>query len=195
MRYLLLLCGLLLLTSCSTRVYEHRKIDSIVDGHTVIAVLPARVKYKSMRLELKDWTKVPSKEAIAAGIQKSLAYWVWKHQVRGVLDIKLLDIEATNKILAKSTTKDYGQLARELGVDAVLTSHLDYDTSYDYDTWRYRLSSQNPQSRIHLNLFTPEEGLVWSFERGASHPTNSYDRIVFDLLVNAARKMPYAVAK
>ena len=52
-----------------------------------------------------------------------------------------------------------------------------------------------PRARIYLNLFTPAEGLIWSYERGGNHLNNNYDRIVFELLRNAEETMPYAVAK
>ena len=37
--------------------------------------------------------------------------------------------------------------------------------------------------------------MIWSYEKGGMLPSNNYDHIVTGLLVNADRRMPYAVAK
>lgn len=195
MRYFLLLCAALFLASCAPRVYEATGLESIAKKHTTIAIIKPKVDYKTERPDHRNWGLVPDKETISDGIQLALADWVEARRKQGVLDIRVVDIDAANKLLAATTLTDYSQLARELGVDAVMVSRLKYDTRADYAADLLYLADNLPQSRIYLNLFTPEEGLIWSYERGGQHFSASYNRIVFDLLRNAAARMPYAVAK
>lgn len=195
MRYCLLLCVALFLTSCAPSVYETVGLESIAAKHTTIAIIQPKVHYKFERPDHRNWGLVPEKETISEGIQLALADWVEARRKQGVLDIRVVDIEAANARLAAAGTTDYAEMARALGVDAVLVSRLNYDTRMDYVPGRLYLADELPQSRIYLNLFTAEEGLIWSYEDGGFHFSGKYDRIVFDLLRNAAERMPYAVAR
>jgi len=188
MRSFLFFCVALFLTSCAARIYETAEIDTIAKKHTTIAVIQPKVDYRFDRPDHKNWRFVPSKEEIAAGVQLALTDWIKERQESGVLDITVIDPETTNDLMADISTADYSELAHELGVDAVLVSRFRYDSSFDYALWRYRFNDENPQSRIYLNLFTPEEGLIWSYERGCFHPSNHYNRVVFDFYSLRLRK-------
>lgn len=196
MRYLLLFCGALFLTGCAPRVYEVAGLESIAEKHTTIAIIQPKVDYKFERPDHRNWALVPDKETISDGIQLALADWVEARHKQGVLDIRVVDITAANARLAATGVTNYAEIARTLGVDAVLVSRLNYDARMDYSPGSMYWADQNPQSRIYLNLFTAEEGLIWSYEYGDwAQFGGSYDRMVFDLLRNAAERMPYAVAK
>ncbi len=196
MRYLLFLCAAVLMTSCATRIYQAAEIETIAEKHTTIAVVPARVDYSIERPMHRNWSFVPDKETIGKGTQAALIDWLNDRKKKGLLeDIKVQDVEITNELLANTTTTSLKELARELGVDAVLASRLRYDTRFDYARALYVSDFQFPSSRIHLNLLTPDKGLIWSYERGGFHVNNNYNRIVFDLLRNAENQIPYKVAK
>lgn len=196
MRYLLLFCGALFLTGCAPRVYEAAGLESIAEKHTTIAIIQPKVDYRFERPDHRNWALVPDKETISDGIQFALADWVEARRKQGILDIRVLDVDATNARLAAAGVTDYAEMAGVLGVDAVLVSRLDYDARMDYSPGSIYWADQNPQSRIYLNLFTAEEGLIWSYEYGDwAQFGGSYDRMVFDLLRNTAKQMPYAVAK
>ncbi|MFK8162513.1 MAG: hypothetical protein AB8H12_08615 [Lewinella sp.] len=195
MRYLFLICGALFFASCTPRVYEATGLESIAEKHTTIAIIQPKVHYKFERPDHKNWALVPDKKTISNGIQLALADWVEARRKQGVLDIRVLDIDTANAQLAAAGVTEYAEMASALGVDAVLASRLNYDARMDYVPGRLYLADELPQSRIYLNLFTADEGLIWSYENGGTHFNGKYDRMVFDLLRNAAERMPYAVAK
>lgn len=193
MRYFLILCAAVLMTSCAPRVFQTAGIETLAKKHTTIAIIQPTVDYRFERPDHRNWRFVPAKEEIAAGIQLALKDWIKDQQDRGQLDIKVLDIETTNEIMAGADIADRGKLAQKLGVDAVLFSRFRYDSRADYAS-EWLLNDQLPQSRIYLNLFTAGEGLIWSYEHGGTQ-FNNYERTVSDLLWNAENHMPYGVAK
>lgn len=195
MRYLLLICVALLFASCAPRVYETAGLESIAKKHATIAIIQPKIHYKFERPDHRNWGLVPEKEVISEGIQVALVDWVKARRKQGILDIRVLNLDAANARLAEAGVTDYADMARELGVDAILASRLNYDARIDFAPGMFQFRDECPQSRIYLNLFTPEEGLIWTYEYGGFHFNGAYDHIVFDLLRNAADRMPYAVAK
>ena len=197
MRYLLIVCTTLFITACSPSVYEVTGVDTITREHQSIAILAPKVDYLFEDTSKKRWSRVPSKDSIAHGFQLALTDWVVAQLPPGGPDITLIDLETSRELLSGATPTDYSQLGSELGVDVVMVSRLKYDTRPHHQL-RFELTAVVTElltSKVYLNLYTPQEGLIWSYRHQHHRYPPDFDFMVYELVRRATETFPYTTAK
>ena len=210
MKKRLLLSGIvfLLLASCAPKVYKTSDFDSKTASHKIVAILPTEVDITLRPNEMKKITPEQLKESeekTGLSIQDKMYSWFLNRSGKYKYTVSFQDISKTNAILLqnnikyadmRSKTKD--ELARLLGVDAVISSHASMKKPMSdgaavalgvlLGTWG---NTNEVQTSIAINEARNGD-LIWKYDYQASGSVGSNtDNLVNNLMRNASKKFPY----
>lgn len=199
---------LLTATACGPRIYRSKALPSAVRTHKTVAILPAEVTMKLRPNEAKRMTaeqREDLQERTALDIQDKMHGWLLQRSERFNYSVKFQDISRTNARLKEAgmdpgnlSASDRSEIAKALGVDAVMQSRLTMDKPMSdgaavavgllLGAWG---STNNVQSTINIHDGTSGD-LLWKYDYQASGSVGSNTQSLVDgLMRNATRHFPY----
>ena len=198
----------LLLFSCAPKIYKSTEFDSALAKHKTVAILPAAV---SMQLRPNEAKKVSPEQfadmvnKTSLEIQDKMYSWFLRRSDKMHYTVTFQDVTKTNSLLknanittADLATKDRAELAKLLGVDAVLqnSSKMEKPMSEGaavavgllVGAW----GSTNKVSTT-INIHDGNTGnLLWKYDYDASGSVgSSTENLINALMRNASKKFPY----
>jgi hypothetical protein len=199
---------LLTATACGPRIYQSKDLPSAVRTHKTVAILPAQVTVKLRPNEAKRMTAdqlEDLQERTALDIQDKMHGWLLNRSDRFHYSVSFQDVSRTNARLREAgmdvgdlSASDRGEIAKALGVDAVIQSRLVMDKPMSdgaavaigllVGAWG---STNNVQSTINIHDGT-SGNLLWKYDYQASGSVGSSTQGLVDALMrNATRHFPY----
>lgn len=196
---------LLMVVSCIRPVYKAENYQETANRHRTIAVLPPKVIF-----EIKD-----SKNAAAIKTQEELEsvrlqaaiveYINTKHE-EGYYFVTAMNAVETNKILAENgiaslTNRNYADLAKILGVDAVVSTRasLAQPLTNAEAFFTAMLTGWGSPSRIStfdLSITDKSTGKAfWNYNWQTGGTFTSSEKLTNSLMKSAAKKFPYNTQK
>jgi hypothetical protein len=203
-----LLLFVLLITSCSPKIYKANEFDDVAAKHKIVAILPSDVTIRlrpnqSKKMSAEELEK--NREATAYAIQDKMYSWFLRRSDKLNYTVKFQDISKTNSLLKEAglTYKDIRlkskeSLAQLLGVDAVISNITNMDKPMSegvavavgllVGAWG---STNNVNTTI--NIHEAKQGdLIWKYDYVAQGSVGSSpENLVNALMRNASRKFPY----
>jgi len=198
----------LFLFSCAPKIYKSTEFDSALAKHKTVAILPAAV---SMQLRPNEAKKVSPEQMAdmvnktSLEIQDKMYSWFLRRSDKMHYTVTFQDVTKTNSLLknanistADLATKDRAELAKLLGVDAVLqnSSKMEKPMSEGaavavgllVGAW----GSTNKVTTT-INIHDGKTGnLLWKYDYDASGSVgSSTDNLINALMRNASKKFPY----
>jgi hypothetical protein len=202
------LFALCTLTACAPQVYEAKNMKSAVRLHHTVAILPAAVNITLRPNQAKKMTQQDihdMAEKTGYDIQDKMYGWLLRKGQKYNYSISFQDINTTNDKLKAANisyqdmkSTDRGELAKKLGVDAVIDSRIVMDKPMS-DGAAVALAllvgvyGTTNQVQTTLNLYDGKSGgLLWKYDYQASGSMGSSPSNLVDAIMrNAAKKIPY----
>lgn len=205
--FLIAVAGLLV-TSCGPRIYQSASFDNALARHKTVAILPAEVNISLRPNEARKMTPEQMEEITkktAYDIQDKMISWFLRRSDNYNYTVTFQDINKTNAKLKDAginysdlATKDRADLAKILGVDAVIQNRIKMDKPMSegaaiavgvlLGTWG---NTNNVETTININDGKSGD-LLWKYDYRASGSVGSSPtRLVDALMRNASRKFPY----
>lgn len=194
------------LSSCSTQQnFTSPNFNQLRSSHREIAILPFDVAFNSTanrEKESVDKRMTEQERQGALDLQKDLFLNIAKQIQKGRIMMRIQDFNKTNKILADKGVRinqvammDKGELARILGVDAVLWGHsqviVSRRSSFGGPSFRDGVESE-------VRLFDAATGeMIWStnsFQR-PTHYLDTPHRLATSSISQVAKEIPYRIDK
>lgn len=191
-------------SSCGSQVYTAPSAASATAAHGVIAILPPVVTIYGRP---KDDPEALARAADADvyTFQQEMYRWILRRKQQGrIQGVEVMDPQTTNAKLTNLGYFDDGraftpaELARELGVDAVMTSNFNTTKPMSegvalalgvlFNTW-----ANTKETSANLSLHDPEQGMIWNYDWAAGGTFANSEALVSSLMRNASRKMPYDI--
>ena len=211
--YKVLLYSLILVfISCAPKIYESPDFARLSKKHKIVAILPADVLIRLRPNDAKKMTPEQINEnAEKTGYEIQDAMYSWFLRRSGKLNytVEFQDITKTNSILKQAElkyadlkTKDRSEIARLLGVDAIIQDYTSMDKPMSegaaialavlVGVW----GSTN-EVKTTINIHDGQSSkLMWKYDYQASSSVGSSpDRLVDALMRNASKKFPYQTGK
>lgn len=198
----------LLLFSCAPKIYKSTEFDSALAKHKTVAILPASV---SMQLRPNEAKKVSPEQMTdmvnktSLEIQDKMYSWFLRRSDKMHYTVTFQDVTKTNALLKNANisisdlaSKDRAELAKLLGVDAVLQNNSKMEKPMSegaavavgllVGAW----GSTNKVSTT-INIHDGTTGnLLWKYDYDASGSVgSSTDNLINALMRNASKKFPY----
>ncbi len=204
----LLLALAVVIASCGPTIYKASDFSDKTSSHKTVAILPADVSIQLRPNEMKNVTADQIKqmqEETGKNIQDKMYSWFLKRSDKYKYTVSFQDISRTNALLSQANigyadiaTKTKDELARLLGVDAVISTRASMKKPMSegaalavgilLGAWG---STNDVQTTISINEAKQGE-LVWKYDYNATGSVGSNtDRLVNALMRNASRKFPY----
>jgi len=199
---------IILTTSCGPKIYKSAEFESVTVKHKIVAILPAEVSIKLRPNEAKKMTPEEmqkNEETTGLTIQDKMYSWLLRRSESSDYTVKFQDVSKTNALLksahleyADLRTKSKDEIAKLLGVDAVISSTVRMDKPMSegaavavgllVGTWG---TTNNAFTTI--NIHEAKQGdLIWKYDYQASCSVGSSpDNLVNALMRNASKKFPY----
>jgi hypothetical protein len=190
-------------------IYKADNLNEVTAKHEKIAILPFNVTltFKKEKLRPKmsenELKEVAYEEGV--GIQRSVYAWLLKQKTKDNIGINIQDVDQTNALLKKAgikTKEDFliltkGELAKILGVDAVLSGHiittqlLSQAGAVAFSLFFISAKSNQVDCSVTLHNAADSE-LLWSFDRlvSGNFSKTSSDLSNF-LMRRVSKKFPY----
>ena len=206
----LILFTSLVLASCGPKIYKSTEFDTALARHKTVAILPADV---STRLRPNEAKKVTAEqlaemnEKTGFAIQDKMYSWFLRRSDKYQYTVTFQDVTRTNALLKQAgigyndlAAKDRTELAKLLGVDAVLQDRTSMDKPMSdgaavavgviFGMWG---STNSVQTTI--NIHDGNTGnLLWKYDYQAQGSVgSSAENLVNALMRNASKKFPYSV--
>ncbi|OLY90919.1 hypothetical protein SAMN05444008_11725 [Cnuella takakiae] len=199
---------LLLLTACGPAIYKTNDFATVAATHKTVAILPAQVAINLRPNEMRRTTpEMLEKNEAATGyaIQEKLYGWFLRRSNRFHYTVKFQDVSQTNALLEEArlsytdlSRKSRAELARLLGVDAVISTQLRTDKPMNegvaiamglvFGAWG---STNQAVTTIHIHEANQGD-LLWKYDYQAQGSVGSSpENLVNALMRNASRKFPY----
>jgi hypothetical protein len=197
-----------LLSSCGPTIYKTQDFDSKTASHKTVAILPTDVSIQLRPNELKKTSADQIKDMerqTGESIQDKMYSWFLKRSNKFKYTVTFQDVSRTNALLSKAgikyadiNTKTKDELARLLGVDAVISSRASMKKPMSdgaavavgllVGAWG---NTNDVQTSISINE-AKNGDLVWKYDYNASGSVGSNtDKLVDALMRNASKKFPY----
>lgn len=212
-KYLILVILLaVVVASCGPKIYKASAFDAALARHKTVAILPADV---ITRLRPNESKKVTAEqladinEKTGYAIQDKMYSWFLRRSDKFQYTVTFQDVTRTNALLKQAgilyndlASKDRAELARLLGVDAVLQNRTSLDKPMSdgaavalgvvFGVWGNTNSAQTT-----INIHDGQTGnLLWKYDYQASGSIgSSADNLVNALMRNASKKFPYSKGK
>lgn len=199
----------LLLTACGPQIYKSTQFDAALARHRSVAILPAEVITRLRPNEAKKITPEQLEqmnEKTGFAIQDKMYSWFLRRSDKFQYTVTFQDITRTNALIKQAGisykdigTYDRAELAKLLGVDAVLQNRSSMDKPMSdgaalalgvvFGVW-----GNTNQVQTTINIHDGNSGeLLWKYDYLASGSVgSSADNLVNALMRNASRRFPYS---
>ena len=198
-----------LFASCGPKIYTSSNFNTALARHKTVAILPAEVTINLRPNEAKKVTaeqllEISSKTAY--DVQDKMYGWFLRRGEKFQYTVTFQDINKTNSLMKKAgvsyedlRSKDRGELAQLLGVDAVMQAKTVSEKPMSegaavavgviFGVWG---ATNKVQTAINIHDGKSGE-LLWKYDYEASGSIgSSTTRLVDALMRNATRKFPYS---
>jgi hypothetical protein len=190
------------------RIYKPKDFNSRTADHNTIAILPAMVTITLQAEELKKTTVEKRREMeykTGISVQEKMFAWFIKRSEQMNYTVNFQDIKQTNDLLQQAGIKyenmaasTIEELAKVLGVDAVITTKLSMQKPMDdgmalafgvmHGNWN---STNHVQTTFAVNE-AQKGDLVWKCEYTASGSVGSNANKLVDVLMRGvSKRFPY----
>ncbi|MCU7552081.1 hypothetical protein OCK74_23380 [Chitinophagaceae bacterium LB-8] len=198
----------LLLSSCGPSIYKTTDFQDVTKDHKTIAIIPATVMIQLRPNEAKKLTPEQiekNEEATGYAMQEKMYGWFLRRSSKYHFTVNFQDVSETNALLqnAKLSYKDImkkskGELAKILGVDAVISASLHTDKPMNEGVavalgllvgyW-----GNTNKAYTTIDIHEGKKGnLLWKYDYEASGSVGSNpENLVNALMRNASKKFPY----
>lgn len=188
------------LTACQP-VYKADNFQQTANTHRLIAVLPPKVI-----IEIKSANEaaaIKKQEIIESErFQNALVNYLNEHNLENKIFIKAQNTAETNKILADNnvtslTGRSYGELAKMLGADAVVTSRISLakpltNSEAFFTSLLTGYSAPSKITTVDLSLTDRESGkMFWNYNWQTGGTFVSTEKLTNSLMKAAAIRFPY----
>jgi hypothetical protein len=198
----------LVFSSCGPQIYKTTDFQDVTKSHKTVAIIPASVMIQLRPNEAKKTTPEQidkNQEATGYALQEKMYGWFLRRSDKFQFTVKFQDVSQTNALLqdAKLSYKDIqkkskSELAKLLGVDAVISSSLRTDKPMNegvavalgvvFGVW-----GNTNKAFTTINIHEGKKGdLLWKYDYEASGSVGSSpENLVNALMRNASKKFPY----
>lgn len=198
----------LVLAACGPSIYKASDFSNVARTHKEVAILPASVSIQLRPNEAKRTTPEQlEKNEMSTGnaIQEKLYGWFLRRSDRYGYTVKFQDVSQTNALLKEANisyadlqTKSKSELAKLLGVDAVISASVRTDKPMSegvavalgavFGVWG---ATNGAYTTINIHE-GQKGGLLWKYDYQASGSVGSSpENLVNALMRNASKKFPY----
>ena len=205
---LLSLFVVFLLVSCGPKIYKSENFNVALAKHKIVAILPADVTTNLRPNQAKKITAEQISdinEKTGYDIQDKMYGWFLRRSDRFHYTVTFQDVNKTNSILKKEgitysdlATKDRAELAKLLGVDAVLQNRSRMEKPMSegaavavgllVGAWG---ATNKVETTINIHDGNSAE-LLWKYDYEASGTVgSSTTKLVDALMRNASKNFPY----
>lgn len=209
MKKIFFACLSLVLFSCGPKIYKSADFSSALSKHKTVAILPAQVTMKlrpneAKRLSAEQIDDLSTKTGY--DIQEKMYGWFLRRSDKFSYTVSFQDVTRTNAKLKEAgiayndlKSTDRAQLAKILGVDAVMQDRLNMEKPMSegaaiavgvlVGAWGATNKVQTTID-IHDGL---SGNLLWKYDyEAAGSVGSSTTRLVDALMKNATKKFPYS---
>jgi hypothetical protein len=206
---LLVVTVTLFMAACGPKIYKSDNFGAALARHKTVAILPAEVTIQlrpneAKKVTAQDMNDMQTKSAY--DIQDKMYGWFLRRSDKFHYTVTFQDINKTNAKLKDAgiayedlRSKDRGDLARILGVDAVMQGKTVSEKPMSegaavavgviFGAWG---STNKVQTAINIHDGKSGE-LLWKYDYEASGSIgSSTTRLVDALMKNATKKFPYS---
>lgn len=207
----------LLLTACGPTIYLAQDFRSYAPKHKIVAILPADVTMQLRPNQAKNTSAEQQRDMeskSALDFQEKIYAWLLRRGQQRGYTVQFQDVRqttarlrASNIPFAELRTHTPQELAKLLGVDAVLTTSV-HTTKPMSEGAAVALgaaaallgggfSGATNQANITVNVNEGEAGkLLWKYDYVAAGSVfSSSESVVNALMKNASKKFPYTTPK
>ncbi len=198
----------IILTSCGPTIYKTANFEEVATKHKTVAILPALVSIQLRPNEMKRTTPEEmerNEKATGFAIQEKLYGWFLRRSNKQNFTVSFQDVSQTNSMLSDAhieykdlQRKSKAELAKLLGVDAVITTSMRTDKPMSegvaialglaFGVWG---NTNNAFTTIDIHE-AKKGNLMWKYDYQASGSFGSSpERLVNALMRNASKKFPY----
>ncbi|MCQ4034679.1 hypothetical protein [Kaistella montana] len=196
----ILFAAMVVVTSCEP-VYKAANFQETANQHRVIAVLPPKViiEIKSAKEAeaIKNQEKIESER-----FQNALVSYLNENHTKNTIFVKAQNTEETNKILADNNItsfagKSYQELAKLLGVDAVVSSRVSLAKPLTngeafFTSLLTGYAAPSKITTVDLSLTDTNSGkMFWNYNWQTGGTFISTEKLTNSLMKAAAYKFPY----
>ena len=202
----MLLLGNLTSIQAQTNLYQHPEFESKTANHKLVAILPFDANVNLRPKQMKDITKEQLEELEkneGLSIQSAMYSWFLKRKKRGDMLIDIQDPKKTNALILQNEidnlkTVTSEQLAKILGVDAVITGTFETDKPMS-DGASIALGllvgfwGTTNAATINMSVNNGSDGeLLWNYnKRVAGSLGSNTDQLINKLMRKASRRLGY----
>ena len=200
--------GIVALAACGPKIYTSNEFSGALAKHKTVAILPAEVSIQLRPNEAKKLTPeqiTDMAQKTGFDIQDKMHGWFLRQSGKFDYTVTFQDVIKTNAKLKDANvayndlkSKDRAELAKLLGVDAVIQSRLKMEKPMSegaaiavgvlLGAWG---STNNVQTTININDGKSGD-ILWKYDYQVSGSVgSSTTRLVDALMRNASRKFPY----
>lgn len=198
-----------LLISCGPKIYKSADFDTALRKHRTVAILPADVTTQLRPNQAKKMTEeqiADISQKTGFDIQDKMYSWFLRRSGRFNYTVTFQDVTKTNALLKQAgigyndlATKDRSEIAKILGVDAVLQNRSRMEKPMSegaavavgllIGAWG---STNKVETTINIHD-GKSANLLWKYDYEASGSVgSSTTKLVDALMKNAAKKFPYS---
>ncbi|SRR5579871_9899 len=205
---LLTLCCVSLIVACGPTIYKSQEFDSALARHKTVAILPADVSMKLRPNEAKKYTAnqvLDMEQKTGYDIQDKMYSWFLRRSEKYHYTVTFQDVSRTNALLKQAgieyndlIAKDRAELAKILGVDAVIQNRTQMDKPISTGgaivlAAVIGFGATTNHVTTTINIHDGKSGnLLWKYDYEASGSLgSSTDNLVDALMRNASKKFPY----
>lgn len=201
-----LLC--VVFASCGPQIYKATDFSNVTARHKTVAILPAEV---TMQLRPNDAKKTTPEQLedmttkTAYDIQEKMYGWFLRRSEKFNYTVNFQDVTKTNAKLKEAgiaykdlKTTDRSQLAKILGVDAIMQDRLSMEKPMSEGAAiavGLLVGAWGNTNKVNttINIHDGASGnLLWKYDYEASGSVgSSTTRLVDALMKNATKKFPY----
>jgi hypothetical protein len=199
---------MLAVAACGPKIYTSDQFAGALTKHKTVAILPAEVSIQLRPNEAKRLTPeqiIDMAQKTGFDVQDKMHGWFLRQSGKFDYTVSFQDVNRTNSKLKDANiayndlkTKDRAEIAKLLGVDAVIQSRLKMEKPMSegaaiavgvlLGTWG---STNNVQTTININDGKSGD-ILWKYDYQATGSVgSSTTRLVDALMRNASRKFPY----
>lgn len=199
----------LFLTACGPKIYKSADFDTALGKHRTVAILPADVTTQlrpNQAKKLSEEQIADISQKTGYDIQDKMYSWFLRRSGKFNYTVTFQDVTKTNTLLKQAgigysdlATKDRAEIAKILGVDAVLQNRSRMEKPMSegaavavgvlIGAWG---STNKVETTINIHD-GKSANLLWKYDYEASGSVgSSTTKLVDALMRNAAKKFPYS---
>ncbi|MBC7950069.1 MAG: hypothetical protein H7Y42_19450 [Chitinophagaceae bacterium] len=209
-KYLLMTISMAtVLVACGPKIYKSAEFDNALGKHKTVAILPADVTTQLRPNEAKKLSAeqiADISQKTGYDIQDKMYSWFLRRSGKFQYTVTFQDVNRTNALLKEAgisyndlASKDRGEIAKILGVDAVLQNRSRMEKPMSegaavavgviFGAWG---NTNKVETTINIHD-GKSANLLWKYDYEASGSVgSSTTKLVDALMRNAAKKFPYS---